>query len=49
MTLTQEFQIVLKHINPQTLSEAIALSEQVAKGYFSDSNVKSLFDLNKNN
>ena len=48
MTLTQEFQIVLKHTNPATLSEAIALGEQVARDYFSFSDVKSLFNLNKN-
>jgi len=46
MTLTQEFQIVLKHMNPQTLPEAIVLADKVARGYFSDSDVKSLFNLN---
>tara|TARA_R110002153_G_scaffold78736_1_gene201334 strand:- start:616 stop:765 length:150 start_codon:yes stop_codon:yes gene_type:complete len=49
MALTQEFQIVLKHMNPQTLSEAIALADKVARGYFSDLDVKSLFNLNKQN
>ena len=47
MTLTQEFQIVLKHTNPSTLSEAISLADQVARNYFSYSDVKSLFNLNK--
>ena len=47
MTITQELQIVLKHINPSTLTEAIALADLVDRGGFSDSNVKSLFELNK--
>ena len=47
MTITEEFQIVLKHINPSTLTEAIALADLVDRGGFSDSNVKSLFELNK--
>ena len=48
MTLTQEFQIVLKNMNPQTLPEAIVLADKVARGYFLYSDVKSLFNLNKN-
>ena len=48
MTITKEFQLVLKHINPSTLTEAIALADQVDRGGFSDSDVKSLFELNKN-
>jgi hypothetical protein len=46
MTITQELQIVLKHMNPSTLSEAIALADKVARGYFSDLDVKSLWTLN---
>ena len=47
MTITEEFQIILKYMNPSTLTEAIVLADKVATGYFSDSDVKSLFNLNK--
>jgi len=42
----KELQIVLKHMNPSTLSEAIATADKVARGYFSDLDVKSLWTLN---
>ena len=47
MTITEELQIVLKHMSPSTLEEAIDLADRVARGYFLDSDVKSLFELSK--
>ena len=44
MTLTDELIIMLKHINPKTLTEAIIVADIVAKDYFRESEVRSLFD-----
>ena len=44
MTLTDDFITMLKHINPQTLAEAMIVADIVAKDYFRESEVRSLFN-----